>query len=281
MIPTAVFTVSGSGLSFGGLLRSELVKLRSLRSTLWCYGIIVLITIGFGLLLASWVQLGNTAAANADQQALWVRVATTSIMLNQLVVAVLGALIITGEYGTGMIRSTFAAAPKRIPALLAKAVVLAVTTFVISLVSIVVTALLAALLLPGRGIHPDFGDGKVWLAFLGGALYLALVGLISLAIGTLVRSSAGGVAASLGLVFVLPVIMVIITSITRATVAQNVSALLPSAAGERMYSYVTASIVKAPSGFILLEAWQGLLVVVGWAVVLFVIAGVLLKRRDA
>lgn len=280
MTNTAVFTVSGSGLSFGGLLRSEWIKLRSLRSTVWCFGIIAIITIGFGLLLASNISMGDAAATTADSQALWVRVVTTSISINQLVVAVLGALIITGEYGTGMIRATLTAAPRRLDALVAKALVLATSAFAISLASIILTALVTVPLLPARGIHPDFGDGKVWLAFLGGALYLALVGVISLAIGTLVRSSAGGISASLGLVFVLPIVMSIVAQITQADWARNVGTLLPSAAGDHMFSYPLASIEPAHPGLIVLDGWQGMLVVIGWAVALFFAAGALLKRRD-
>jgi len=114
-----------NGLTFGGILRSEWIKLRSLRSTIWCYSILVAITFGLGLLFAAALtsQADGMPLNHDAQQAFVVQVATLSISLSQLVVVVLGALVITGEYGTGMIRSTFAAVPSRVPAVVAKALV--------------------------------------------------------------------------------------------------------------------------------------------------------------
>ena len=270
---------TGSGLTFGGTLRSEWIKLRSLRSTLWCYLLIVLVTIGFGFLLASVFDTGGAPAPVASQQAIWVQVATLGINFSQLIVAVLGALVITGEYGTGMIRSTFAAVPKRIPALIAKVLVFGVTTFVVSFVAVAGTAALTAPLLPAHGVNPDFGDPDVWLAFVGGAGYLALIGGLSLAIGTIIRSSAGGIAAALGLILVLPVILQILAGITQTTWPLNTLAFLPSQAGAQMFAYPTGAPV--PPDTVVLDPWQGLLVLFGWFAVTFVVGAVLVKRRDA
>lgn len=270
---------TGSGLTFGGVLRSEWIKLRSLRSTLWCYALIIVLTIGFGFLLAGVYESGGVAATEADQQAVWVQVATLGINFSQLIVAVLGALVITGEYGTGMIRSTFAAVPKRTPALIAKALVFGVTTFVVSFVAVAGTAALTAPLLPSRGINPDFGDPAVWLAFVGGAGYLALVGIMSLGIGTIIRSSAGGIAASLGLILVVPVILRVLAAVTRTQWPLNILAFLPSEAGAQMFAYPTN--LPAPPDTIVLEPWQGALVLAAWAAVMFVVGAILLKRRDA
>ncbi len=286
------------GLSFGGELRSEWIKLRSLRSTLWCYLIIVLLTIGLGLLIAGTVQArasGAPALTHDVQQSTWVTVATLGIGFAQLVSAVLGALVITGEYGTGMIRSTFAAVPKRLPAIIAKALVFGVTTFVVALVGLVITALVTAPLLPAKGITPDFGDGKVWGALLGGAGYIALLGLLALGIGLLVRSSAAGIAAALGLVLVVPIILQILASVTRAAWPGNIAAFLPSGAGSKLYAYPGAaaeslapnrgggagSAAASATDIITLNSWQALLVLFGWVVVALVIGGILVKRRDA
>lgn len=276
---------AGSGLSFGGVLRSEWIKLRTLRSTLWCYAIIIAVTIGFGLLLAAVMPEGGVMSQGGspsaqDQQAAWLQVATLGIGFSELVAAVLGALVITGEYGTGMIRSTLTAVPKRTAALVAKAIVFGATTFVVSLVSLVATALLTAPLMSSKAIHPDLGDIDFWIAIVGGAGFLALIGVLSLGIGAIIRNSAGGIAASLGLVLVVPLIVQILAAVTRADWAQNIGAFLPNDAGGRMYAYGPAT-VTPPEGVVSLEPWQGLIVLAVWFLVVFVIGAVLLKRRDA
>jgi ABC-2 type transport system permease protein len=274
-------TTTDSHLTFGGVLHSEWIKLHSLRSTLWCYLVIIVITIGLGFLLAAAYRTDGTGELpNIQQQGVWLQVATLGVGFSQLVAAVLGALVITGEYGTGMIRSTLTAVPGRISALVAKVLVFGVTTFVVGLVSIIATALLTAPLLPAKGIHPDLGDGHVWLALIGGAGYLALIGMMSLAIGALIRNSAGGIAVSLGLILVVPTILQILVGVTRADWAKNVGVFLPGSAGGRLYAY-TPGEAAAASGTLVLEPWQGLLVLLAWVIVLFVAASVLLKRRDA
>jgi ABC-2 type transport system permease protein len=288
----------GHNLSFGGVLRSEWIKLRTLRSTLWCYLIIVVLMVALGLLIAVALPAptaGSPAPTHDVQQATWVTGSTLGIGFAQLVSAVLGALVITGEYGTGMIRSTFAAVPKRLPAIVAKALVFGVTTFVVALVALVISALAVAPLLPAKGITPDFGDGKVWLALVGGAGYIALIGLLAFGIGLIIRSSAAGIAASLGLVLVVPTILQVLASVTRADWPTNIAAFLPASAGGKLYAYQGASAVSlAPSrpgagvqaaasavNTVVLDSWQGLLVIVGWVVVAFVIGAILVKRRDA
>src|ERR1700712_3580861 len=136
-------------LSFGGILRSEWIKLRTLRSTVWCYAVLVALTIGIGLLVASFIGTGSGADAHRNDA---VQAVTVGVSFGQLVVAVLGTLVITGEYGTGMIRSTLAAVPQRTPALVGKAVVFAVVTFVISFVSMVVTLVAATPIFSARHI---------------------------------------------------------------------------------------------------------------------------------
>ena len=122
---TTTAPTSLPGLTFGGIVTSEWVKLRSLRSTIWCYALIIVVTLGLGLILAGTLNTGGVTPPAADQQALWLSASTLGIQLGVLISAVLGALVITGEYGTGMIRSTITAVPTRTPALMAKALVFA------------------------------------------------------------------------------------------------------------------------------------------------------------
>jgi ABC-2 type transport system permease protein len=277
---TPTFVPERRGLTFGGILNSEFIKLRTLRSTVWCYAIIVAITLGLGLLLAG-TYTSDTPLPGYSQQAIWLLVSTIGVAFGQLVIAVLGALVITGEYGTGMIRSTLTAVPKRIPALAAKALVFGVVTFVIAFIAILLTALLVAPILPSRGVQPDFGDSAIWLALLGAAVALALVGVLSLSIGAIIRNSAGGVAISLGLLLVLPTIVSIFAAVTRLDWIRNVEQFLPNQAAGRMYAYVSNVTVPSTTGTLLLEPWQAVLVLVAWVAVFFALAAVLLKRRDA
>ncbi len=268
-----------SGVSFGGVIRSEWIKLFSLRSTLWCLALVVVITVGLGALVA-WSLSGVDETLPGGEQAIWVQSIVIGVSFSQLVVAVLGALVITGEYSTGMIRSTLTAAPGRLPALGAKALVLAATMFVVGLATLIATAALTAAILRGTGVEPDVMDQGVWWSLIGAAGYLALLAVLSVAIGALIRNSAGGISAALGLIFVLPVILNLLAGLTQAQWATNVATFLPDAAGRQMSAYVTGP-QPAIDGIVVLEPWQGLLVILAWVGVLFTLAGVTLKSRDA
>ena len=272
-----------SGVSFAGILRSEWIKLTSLRSTIWCYGILVFLTISLALLFGVSIGIDGAALDRDTAQTLAVQAATVSVSFSQLVIAVLGALVITGEYGTGMIRSTLTAVPTRLPALFGKVVVFGATTFVISLVAIVVSALMSAPLLAGNGIEADLTDPGYWAALVGAAGSLTLIGVFATAVGTIVRNSAGAIAAVLGTILVLPTIMQIFAAITAAEWVVNLGAFLPSNAGSRMYAYVSDAPAMDPFGIggLVLEPWQGALVLAAWVAGLLVLASVLLKRRDA
>ena len=280
---TLTTTAPRSGVSFGGILKSEWIKLMSLRSTIWCYSILVFLTITLALLFGSTISLEGATFDSAGEQALAVQAATLSVGMSQLVIAVLGALVITGEYGTGMIRSTLTAVPTRLPALFGKVVVFGVVTFVISLASILVAALLTAPLLAGNGVDVDMADPAYWSALVGAAGYLALSGIFATAIGTIVRNSAGAIAVVLGFILVIPTIVQVFALITLQEWIANLSAFLPSNAGARMYAYVAENASTDPFGLggLVLEPWQGALVLLAWIAGLLVLASVLLKRRDA
>jgi ABC-2 type transport system permease protein len=275
-----------SRLTFGGVLRSEFIKLFTLRSTFWCCVIVVVLAIGVGLLLATVTppaRAGVPAApspTHLQQQATALRDATVGTGIGQLVLSVLGVLVISGEYGTGMIRSTFAAEPKRLPTLFAKAIVLGLTTFVVGLITVFGTAAIIFPLLPGIHVHPDWSDSKLLLGMFGAAGYLALVSLIAFSIGALIRNTAGGIAAAIGLILVAPTILEIVAGTTGAAWADNLVAFAPTNAGSKLYAYVSSS-PSTTDGVVSLDAHQGGLVLLAWFVVLFIAAAVALKRRDA
>ncbi|WP_168914766.1 ABC transporter permease subunit [Microcella flavibacter] len=278
----------GSGVTFARVVRSEWIKLRTLRSTVWSFAIIVVMTVLIGLLFASVYDVSfGPAQDQAGQNTIALAAVTGGVSLTQLVAAVLGVLIISGEYTTGMIRSTLAAVPRRLPALWAKALVLAVCTFVIGLVASAVTLLITVPILAGKGIEPQLLDGDFVRSVLGTAAYLALIALLAYGLGVILRRSAGGIAAAAGLIFLVPTVLSIVAAVSGTAWLSNASAFLPSNAGARMYAYNAgepdpfAAAGADLSEVITLDAGQGALVLVAWVVVLLAVGAVLLKRRDA
>ncbi|HEV7624727.1 MAG TPA: ABC transporter permease subunit [Amnibacterium sp.] len=274
------------------VLHSEWIKLRTLRSTWWCAAAIVALSVLFGLLVAGFINRHGGALPTAAQDSATVAVATVGTNFTQLIAAVLGVLVISGEYGTGMIRSTFAAVPNRLPAVLAKLAVLAVLVFVVGLVAAAATFAATAGILPSQHITPHPTDPAVWMPIVGSAVYLALVAVLAFAIGALVRNTAGGIAAALGLLLVLPIILGIAVGLTQATWLENVDAVLPSAAGGQLHTFAEPAATAALSGpggraaaqstaDVVLNGWGGLGVLVAWIVVALVPALILIRRRDA
>ncbi|GAA1832111.1 ABC transporter permease subunit [Agromyces salentinus] len=265
-------------LTFGGVLRSEWIKLRSLRSTTWSYVIVIAISLGMAFIMslsmASGMNGGGDAGrAPADQQAqLVLQASVFGVYFGQLVAGVLGVLVISGEYTTGMIRSTLTAVPKRLPALAAKGVVLFAATFVVGLVANLLAFVVSSVVFADTGVSASLAEPAVFLPLLGGALYLALVAVFALGVGTMLRSSAGGIAAVLGLLLLLPTVIAMIPA---EWAADLIPYLLPSA-GMNMFTSTTAG----PSGDAL-GVWLNLFIVLGWVAASVVGAAVLLKRRDA
>lgn len=263
-----------SGLSFTGLIRSEWIKLWSVRSTGWSFALVVVISLGMAAIMAMSTNMlvqnsggsgGLDSLPAPDQAGIILQASTFGVFFGQLIVAVLGVLVISGEYSTGMIKSTLTAVPRRFGALGAKAVVLFACTFVVGLVSTVGSFFVAAPMLSGQGLSASLFDPLIFLPVLGAALYLALVSVFALGIGAILRSGAGGIAAALGTLLLLPIVFAMIPG----TWATDVSPYLISNAGTALFS--TAG----------MEAWKGLLIVLGWIAVALGLAATLLKRRDA
>lgn len=273
--------LDGIRLSFGGVLNSEWIKLHSLRSTMWCLGLVILLSVGFSALVAGVLHLQNPGAIPATNAAsLLVQSSTIGVNFTQLVAAVLGVLVISGEYSTGMIRSTFTAVPGRLGAYFGKLIVLAVVVFVVSIVSLGISSLVATGILNARGVNVDLTRSDVLLPLLGGAGYLALVAILAFAFGAIIRSSAGGIAAILGTLLVLPVALQVVAGLTNATWVSNVASFLPSASGGQLYAFVQPNAPAPASGVVALDATTGGLVLAAWVIVGVVIGAVLIKRRD-
>ncbi|GAB3805527.1 ABC transporter permease [Humibacter antri] len=278
----AASPLDGIHLSFSGLLRSEWIKLRSLRSTVWCLGIVIVLAVGVAAASAGLYHLENVSALPKDvANGFVVSAATIGLSFTQLAVAVLGVLVISGEYATGMIRSTYTADPRRLGAYFAKFIVLAVVVFVVGVISVGVSAIVGTLIFQGRGLHPDLLSSSVLLPLMGGAAYLALIALLAFALGSILRSSAGGIATILGALLVLPVVASLLAQLTQAKWVGNAASFLPSEAGRHLYTFVppNAHTVVA-NGVVSLNAWQGGLVLLAWVAVAAVVGAILTKKRD-
>lgn len=267
--------------TFAGVLRSEWIKLRSLRSTIWSYAIVIVIALGMALIMSLSLvngmggvnRGGDLASMPLEQQVtLVVQSSTFGVLFGQLVAGVLGVLVMSGEYTTGMIRSTLTAVPRRTPALAAKAIVLFVSTFLVGLLATLGAFLVTSIVVADRGVAVSLLEPGVLLPVLGAALYLALIAVFALAIGTIVRSSAAGIAVVLGLILLVPTVLQMIP----AEWPGEVVPYLISAAGTGIFGSATAW----PDGDEL-GAWVSGFVVVGWVLAAMAGALVLLKRRDA
>jgi ABC-2 type transport system permease protein len=260
-------------LSFPRIVRSEWIKFRTLRSTVWTLGITVFLMVGIVTLFSAVVASQETGH---DARGSSIFVFTLAADLAQLAVVVLGVLVITGEYSTGMIRSTLAAVPRRLPALWAKAVVLVAAIFVVSMVAVGLSVAVMQLFLGSKGLAPDLGDSQTVRILIGTALYLTAIALFAFAIGALLRHSAGALATVLGLLLVVPTLGVI-----PWRPLQLITPFLPGAAGSKILLPTQINAMSQGGVGAVLGPWQGYAVLLAWVAVLLTVAAVLLRRRNA
>lgn len=283
MMSTATIAapIKRRGLSAAGILRAEWIKLRTVRSTVWCYGLLILLIVGVGLLVAALSDFGGMPVTGDAARSLVVSLSTGGLNVVVLIVAVLGSLIITGEYSTGMIRSTFAAVPQRTGAIAAKAAVLASTTFAATSVGIWLAALVTWPILEGKGVEVQLTDPSVFMPMLGGAVYVTMIALLAFGFGTMLRSTAGALATVLGLIMVAPLILQLLAALTQAEWVTNVYALLPQIAGGSLFTFVGESAPAPVQQGITLNGWGAFGVLAAWDAIVLAVALVLVKRRDA
>jgi len=253
---------------------SEWTKLRTLRSTRYALLAGVAMTIGFAIIPAL-VNASRWSTMSAADRAGFHPLETSliGVTIAQLAIGVLGVLVISGEYSTGMIRSTFAAVPKRLPVLWAKAGVYGAVVFALMLPSALVAffvsqAILRGHSLNGHDIALSFSDPGVARAVIGGALYLTLIGLLGLGLGAILRNTAGGISALAAILFVLPPL----TSVLPASWGDAISPYLPSNAGTAIMQTGHPAHTLAP--------WTGLGLLAGYTAVAIALAAIQLRRRD-
>jgi ABC-2 type transport system permease protein len=253
-------------------LRAEWTKLRTVAGTWWLLLTVVVLTAAVGSAAASAVSC-PTVGCGQDPA----KVALSGIDLSQAVVAILAVLAISGEYSTGMIRTTLTAMPRRLGVLGAKAVVVSALTLAAGAVGVLASMLAGRLILPGRGFTAAHGypplslaGGPDLRAAAGSVLYLALIALLALGVATAVRDSAVAIGLVLALLYLFPVI----ASALNPHWSRHLQQIGPMSAGE---------LIQATGGLrgLPLTPWQGLGVLALWAAGSLMIGGLVLRLRDA
>jgi ABC-2 type transport system permease protein len=260
--------------TFAHLVKSEWIKIRTVRATWWTAAVTVVLMALMALGMAAAL---NSTASNPDQGAADALtggvVLTYGFFFAGLSMAVLGALSITGEYSTGMIRSSLSANPTRLPTLWAKTLVTAIVAAVIAIVGIALSYLVALAILSGNDLVPDLGDSAVLRSIGMCILYLVLVSVMAVSVGFLIRHSAGAISAMVGVLFVLWVVMNIITSFLSQQWVQDIANFLPLNLGATMISGNDQGTGLS----------QGVVIaaMAAWAFIPLIAAAVVLKKRDA
>jgi ABC-2 type transport system permease protein len=254
--------------TFGRLVRSEWIKLWTVRSTWWVLPITVLAMTGIAWMVAYFGTRATTDGSGVVLGEFTAAAVVSGLQFAQLAICVLAVLTITGEYTTGMIRSTLTAAPTRTPALLAKGLVLVVVAWATGVVGTLASWAITYPVL-GEQYRVDLGVAENQRILLGAPLYLAAIALLAYGIGALLRHSAGALATVLGLLLVVESVFALIPW----TFFQKVSPYLPMSAGSQL--------VQNGSPDAVLSAWQGYGVLVAWGLVALAAALVVAKRRDA
>ena len=254
-------------------LHAEWTKLRTVPGTIWLLLAVVALTAALGIVA--------DAATNCPAGGCQVdpaKTALTGIYLSQAIVAILAVLAISGEYGTGMIRVTFTAIPRRTTVLAAKAIVVTGLVLAAGAVAVLGSVLAGRLILPGHGFtaargYPQLslGDGPVLRAAIGSVLYLALIALLSLGVAAAVRDSAVAIGVVLALLYLFPIIAVVVGA---PGWHRHLQQLAPMTAGLAIEA--TTGLRNLP-----ISPWAGLGVLAAWAAAALLAGGLLLRLRDA
>jgi ABC-2 type transport system permease protein len=257
--------------AFADALHAEWTKLRTVAGTAWLLAAAVALTVGLSAMSAMTVRCDG-AHCGEDPA----KVGLLGVLAGQAVVAVLAVLAVGEEYGTGMIRVTFAAMPRRELVLAAKALLVAALTAAAGGSAVLASALLALRLLPGHGFtaangYAHLATAATLRAALGSVLYLVLVALLSVGVTTLLRDSAAAVGAVLGLLYLFPVLAQVISN---PDWHRHALQLAPMQAGLDVQA--TIDLAGQP-----LAPWQGLGVLALWAAGALGIGALTVRRRDA
>ena len=256
---------------FTNVARMEWIKLRSLRSTRWGFAILAVSTIGFAILVLSiasshWAHMSAADKASFDPT----NQGFTGLIIGQLVVAVLGVLTITSEFSSGLVRATFAAVPRRPLVLAAKAAVFGGAALIAGEVLTFISFFTGEAMLHGGVPHVTLATPGVLRAVMMAGAYVCLSGLFGLGLGAIIRNTAGGIAAAVGVIFAMPFLLLPFPDSVRESIAK----FLPE---QIAASSITAVVPEAHN----LSPWAGLGLLCLYAAILLGVGAFLLARRDA
>lgn len=256
-----------------GALRSEFTKIRSVRSTYWTLIVLLAVSIGIGAAIT-----GGTAAhwnqMNPEDQATFDPTQASLgglFYLGQLVIVVLGALVLTAEYSTGMIRTSLTSMPRREVVYAAKAVVFGVIALVVTFVAAFISFYLGQALMASTHHGATLSQPLVLRAIIGSALYVSMCGLFAYAVGAIVRHTAGTITTVIGVLFVIPILAHLLPN----SWFWDIHRWLPNAAGEAL----SVTVGQQPAH--LFAPWTQFAVLGIYTAVLLVIGAVLFRKRDA
>jgi ABC-2 type transport system permease protein len=290
-----------------GAIASEFTKIRSVRSTYWTLAALLIVSVGIGAAISAGSASdlssnpGDKAGFDATQVSLF-----AFFELGQLIIAVIGAMAITSEYSTGMIRTSLTALPRRGTVFAAKAIVLTGVTLVVSLVTSFIAFFLGQAILSGTGVsvslfgsnsvpsvanevgggsgsgqptatfvgHTLISSSTVLTAIIGTALFVTVVAVIAFGVGAIIRHTAGAITTVIGMMFVIPIIVQVLPRNWR----WDLMRFMPDAAGRVISVTVSGS---DGDSMHLWSAWPQFLVTAMYAVVLLAVGGYLFRKRDA
>jgi ABC-2 type transport system permease protein len=253
------------------VLLSEWTKFRSLRSTLWTLLVGAVLMVGISSLFAA-VTANEYKNFDASDLASFSPIGSSleGNLFAVLAFGVLGVLLFSGEYSTGMIRASLTVVPRRLPVLWAKLGVFAGVVFSISLITSFASFFLGQALLSSKNLDVSISADGALRSVIGAALYLTVAGMIGVALGALLRNTAGGITTFVGVFFVIPPL----TQLLPSSLRDNITQYLPSNAGQALFSG-THGVDNV------LSPWSGFGVLCIYAVILIGGAAYRLRKVDA
>ena len=259
---------SAGRVTFAGALRSEFTKIRSVRSTYWTLLAMFVVVVGFG-------ALASAGAAHGPHGPFFdpTRQSLAGLYIGQLIIGVLGVLVISSEYSTGMIRTTLTTNPHRGVMIAAKGVVFAAVALVTSLVTSFAAFFLGQALMSSDHISTTIGSPNVLRAVIGGALFLTACGVLAFGLGLLIRHSAGAIGAMAGLLFV----VTILVNFLPQSWQNHVDKWVPALAGGQLW--MTRSL--SPGDTPMFGPWTSFAILCGYAAITVTAAVILFRKRDA
>lgn len=250
------------------VVHAEWTKLRSQRSAAWALLATLALVVGVGFLyclLRVTRPPTGTSIATFDPTA----VSLAGVQLAQLAIGALGVLLVSNEYATGMIRATFTAVPGRLQVLWGKATVMTLATFILCVPATITAFLLGQTVLARQHLNIGLNNPDVTRAVIGAGLYLGIIGLLGLSLGTLIRNTAGAISTLLAALYGLPLILGLLPT----DFQNHIYKFLPAPAGLA----ITATAPDPDS----LSPWTGLAVMATYTAITLTLAAYRIRRTDA